>query len=100
MKDLIEIALMSWYITIPLFIFLILLIFFIIIYFIELLLRCVDYLINRRNLKKIEITISDKDNIPDKLLSAEVSEYLVMDNLSTLEEDFDKAVFKKIFKIS
>jgi hypothetical protein len=76
MKDLIEIALMSWYITIPLFIFLILLIFFIIIYFIELLLRCVDYLINRRNLKKIEITISDKDNIPDKLLSAEVSEYL------------------------
>lgn len=100
MKDLIEIALMSWYITIPLFIFLILLIFFIVIYIIELLLRCVDYLINRRNLKKIEITISAKDNIPDKLLSTEVSEYLVMDNRSTFEEDFDKAVFKKIFKIS
>ena len=101
MNDIIEIAIMFWYITIPLFVFLILLIFFLIVYFIELFLRRVDYIINRRNLKKIEIKISNHNNIPDQFIPAELSEGLLLEKLRASEKNFDKLlVFKKIFKMS
>jgi len=98
MKDIIETALIYWFITIPLFIFLILLIISLIIHLIELLLRSIDYIINLRNLKKIEILILGQNKTINEL--TELSKYLPIEDPKVSEENLDRVVFKKIFKIS